>query len=808
MSEKVGSIYYEVEADASKLVNSTNDVDAALGKAQRSMGKTDASASSLNARMNKLASSIRSANQQVNAQTSAYSGLTKVVAAYLSMRTLQAAIAMSDQYGQMASRIRNATDSADEYEKVQARLLQTANGTYRALSEAQEVYLATADTLRDLGYTTDDVLDITDSFSYALVRDAARADQATTAMDAYSKALMKGKVEADGWASIMAATPSIVNGIAEATGRSAEEIRNLGATGKLSVEALNEGLRRSRDENKAMADEMETSVNDAFVKLQNSMTLFIGKMNESSGASSILTENVALLADALQDPETIKAAQDLAGGVVAALNAIISGAKQTVDVVRWAAESIAAALGGAAGDDIVRLQEQLETYQEMLSNPLKRLRIGGKGQAVAFFSEEEIKTNIAATQRMIDDFYKEQQSKPPVAVPNIEPPKSKASGVVSAIAPTASRPGGSGKSEEQKTADAIKKRIESLELEAETLGMSKTELELYTLQLDGATDAQIRQAATARALIDAYDQQAKAAEDAAAAEEKRRAKFGDDPTAYVRGDVSPLSGGEFDNQYARYAAEEAEEIKRYEAQMARLREAEQLRIEVIGGYQAQEQAMAQEHADRLEQIEQAKNQVLLATGQNLFGELASATAAFAGEQSGLYKAMFAASKAFALADAAIKIQQGIAAAASLTWPANLSAMASVASATGSIISTIGSIAMPGRALGGPTQAGQMYRINETGAPEIWQNSTNGQQYMMANTRGEVISNKDAVSANDGGMPNVIVNIHNNASGATATASSRMQDRDFIIDVVVNDGYQGGPVGRMVNGITGSRRAAG
>ncbi|MEN1395753.1 tape measure protein, partial [Pseudomonas aeruginosa] len=123
--------------------------------------------------------------------------------------------------------------------------------------------------LRDLGYTTSDVLDITDSFSYALVRDAARADQATTAMDAWSKALMKNKVEADGWASIMAATPSIVEGIAEATGRTQAEIRQLGASGKLSVEALNEGLRRTRDENKALADEMETSVADSFTKLRN-----------------------------------------------------------------------------------------------------------------------------------------------------------------------------------------------------------------------------------------------------------------------------------------------------------------------------------------------------------------------------------------------------------------------------------------------------------------------------------------------------------------------------------------------------------
>ncbi len=59
---------------------------------------------------------------------------------------------------------------------------------------------------------------------------------------------------------------------------------------------------------------METSVADSFTKLRNSMTVFIGKVNESSGASQILTSNIAELADALQDPEVIRAAQELAAG--------------------------------------------------------------------------------------------------------------------------------------------------------------------------------------------------------------------------------------------------------------------------------------------------------------------------------------------------------------------------------------------------------------------------------------------------------------------------------------------------------------
>ena len=59
-----------------------------------------------------------------------------------------------------------------------------------------------------------------------------------------------------------------------------------------------------------------------------------------------------------------------------------------------------------------------------------------------------------------------------------------------------------------------------------------------------------------------------------------------------------------------------------------------------------------------------------------------------GEQSAIYKGAFVAQKAAAIAQSAIAIQQGIAQAAALPFPANLGAMATVAAATASIVGNI------------------------------------------------------------------------------------------------------------------------
>lgn len=823
MAENVGSIYYTVEADTSSLVNGANAADRSLDSMQGSMQRTDATAGKLQTRMTRMAGAVRQANQQIGAQTSAYSGLTRVVAAYLSLRTLQSVIELSDQYGQMASRIRNATSSAEEYAMVQERLLQTANGTFRALSEAQEVYLATADTLRDLGYTTSDVLDITDSFSYALVRDAARADQATTAMDAWSKALMKNKVEADGWASIMAATPSIVEGIAEATGRTQAEIRQLGASGKLSVEALNEGLRRTRDENKALADEMETSVADSFTKLRNSMTVFIGKVNESSGASQVLTSNIAELADALQDPETIRAAQELAAGVVGALNQIIAGAKETVRIVKWAAEGIAAALHGAASDDIVRLEDQLNTYQEMLANPLKRLRIGGKGQAIALFSEDEIKANIAATQALIDQFYKDQEKKPPVVVPNVAPPSTqgKSGGKTGTVNAEAAATAGTKKLTEaqkeakkaaQELAQAQKENIDTIAglgqqlalvgLKGKDLMQTQAELQLN----EYATPEQVAQVrALAAALYEAQQVEA---------------------NKQLLGQMDPIAGEdqryqtELENlkklneakllEDQRYLELKTQAEQQHDATMKQLEE-ERFRRQAAGN----EMIMA-----TLDQVQQAGTNALtgLITGANNGADAMRQLAGAMLNQvvGALVKVGIEQAKNFIMGQA----QQ---AAAATTAAATGAAMASAyapAAAAASVASfggaaTAGLTAMAaaipamlgmfagGRQYGGPVGAGGTYRINENGAPEVFQ-AANGRQYMLPNTRGEVISNRDA-SEQLQAQPNIEIHLHEDPARAGQVQQSRGGNGRTMINMWVDSLLGDGEVHQALQGAYGLQK---
>ncbi|TAN12912.1 MAG: hypothetical protein EPN34_03040 [Burkholderiaceae bacterium] len=251
------------------------------------------------------------------------------------------AIATADAYGQMAERIRMATASQQEYEQVQQRLLETANTTYRGLSEQQELYIRTADALRGMGYETSQVLDITDSLSFLLTTNAASAEKGAAAIDAYTKSIQSGRVDSQSWQTLLAATPTLVDAVAKATGKTAAEIRQLGVAGQLSVASLNEGLRRSVDANKAATEGMVTTVNDAMKRLSNTWSVYLGQANSATGATQKIVGVINLLSENL---DTVIAAAVKAGEVLAAM----AGARALTALSAYVTQLGAAATGTVA----------------------------------------------------------------------------------------------------------------------------------------------------------------------------------------------------------------------------------------------------------------------------------------------------------------------------------------------------------------------------------------------------------------------------------------------------------------------------
>lgn len=132
--------------------------------------------------------------------------------------------------------------------------------------------------------------------------------------------------------------------------------------------------------------------------------------------------------------------------------------------------------------------------------------------------------------------------------------------------------------------------------------------------------------------------------------------------------------------------------------------------EITAEGEARMTSIRQRAADANQVIEAQKNTIISAATQSLFDSTAEIMRTGFGEQSAIYKVAFAASKAFAIADSMVKIQQAIASGAvSAPYPANIIAMASIAAQTASIVSNIQAVSGVGFAFGGYTGPGGKYQ---------------------------------------------------------------------------------------------------
>jgi len=273
-------------------------IEATTAQLRQEMARADSSVGQASGKIDKSLGRIDTAFDRAGERALNASGLIKTaLAGAIGAAGIGKIIEAADSYGQMSDRIGMATSNVGEYDLVQQRLLDTAKRTYRPLAEAQELYIRTSGSLKSMGYNTSQALDVMDSFSFLLVTNSASADKASSAIDAYSKALQTGKVEADGWQSILAAMPTVVDTIAKATGKSAEEIRSLGAQGKLGLDILTMGLQKASKANGELADSMSIAVRDAVQNLSNSFGVYVGRLNEATDFTGTLGKAISLVGD-------------------------------------------------------------------------------------------------------------------------------------------------------------------------------------------------------------------------------------------------------------------------------------------------------------------------------------------------------------------------------------------------------------------------------------------------------------------------------------------------------------------------------
>lgn len=248
---------------------------------------------------------------------STFKGLTAPLAGVGAVLGTAELARLADTWSDLNSRVRLAAGGVEQGNEVMERLGEVARRTYSSLEQTAEGYLANATTLKELGYTTNQTLDFTESLNNALVVSGAKGQRAASVMDALSKAMALGKLSGDNLNTVIAQGGRVAEALAEGLGVGVNQLRALGTQGKITgrdvVQALSSQMEKLRKE----AEAMPATISDGIQLLRNALLEYVGNADQATGVSAKISEALVIMADNFD--KTADVALQLAAVIAGAL---------------------------------------------------------------------------------------------------------------------------------------------------------------------------------------------------------------------------------------------------------------------------------------------------------------------------------------------------------------------------------------------------------------------------------------------------------------------------------------------------------
>ncbi|ECB7868745.1 tape measure protein [Salmonella enterica subsp. enterica serovar Agona] len=658
---------------------------------------------------NNMDTGFKKADNSASKLSTTISKLSAAISVALIVEWGKKFLELADNMTQLQARIaRLSTDASTAKETFQS-LTQISSKTGASLSDTTKLWETLTSSLKEAGASNAQVLNLTDTLQKIGRIGGNSTEEMSNALRQFGQSIASGTVRAEEFNSILEQMPELARQIAAGMGISMGELRQRMLNGKLTAQdALNAIQDRTTVVNEEF-NKLPRSLSQATGSLETSFAKLVSSINDATGASSAavtVIDGLAKYIELLGDSSTSTADKlwSLAGAI-SKLNPGYIG-KLLAD--------------GLIGDEPPK---QVDVLSEKIANLTGDLK-GLYGQA---------------------------EKTAHVEIPQTDNNKG--------------GKGGGGKST-KKQADEATESLARQQAALDRLNTGYAEGSLELAQYDAvmalgnkATNEQITQAKEqAKAIWEVTT----AIKNRAQAEQARR--FTDQEIAANKTTPDAFTGDAQDPT----ANINLQEQRKLDA----LEEYQQTGVLSAQQYEDAKTAIQQQAANERINIARTEaqrqvdvvNTMLNGISQGFDG-LATIIANSKGKNNTAFKALFAISKGFATAQAALNLQLAISnAMASGPFPWNMAAMAQVAAAGGSLISSIASVGYSGgRRYGGTVSAGNAYRINENGQSEIFQ-TAGGQQMFIPNQSGKVIP---ADKAGGGGVQNVYFTI--NTTGGISDA---------------------------------------
>lgn len=240
-------------------------------------------------------------------------------------------LARADAYARVSNSLKIATSGEQEYQAALKDVAAIAGRTNADIETTAQLYGKVAQSAKELGLSQQQVGQLTEVISKGMQLSGASAETASGAILQLTQAFGSGALRGEEFNSVMEASPELMRQLAAGLGVTIGELRGLAEQGALTSRAVSAALLSQKDAIDKAYGETTRTVGQAFTNLNNQLILYVGKLNESTGATKTIGATLGLLADNLN---VVAAAAG--AGLVAALG------KSTQALVGYVRESLAA----------------------------------------------------------------------------------------------------------------------------------------------------------------------------------------------------------------------------------------------------------------------------------------------------------------------------------------------------------------------------------------------------------------------------------------------------------------------------------
>ncbi|ELD71966.1 phage tail tape measure protein [Escherichia coli] len=320
------------------------------------------------------AAAARESERALSDLTAGFASAGRAAAAATAAFATGKLVQIADEWNSVNARLKQASSSADDFAASQRQLMEISQRTGTAFSDNANLFSRAAASMREFGYSSDEVLKITEAVSTGLKLSGANTQEASSVITQFSQALAQGVLRGEEFNAVNEAGDRVIRALAAGMGVARKDLKSMADQGQLTIDKVVPALMSQLGSLQGEFASMPQTVSGSLQKVTNSFMAWVGGVNQATGATDALSGGLYGVAQTL-DSFTSSAVSGALSDVADNMSTIttVAGALVGVGLARYlsgvvtSATSATGALISAAKSEVALAVAQDKAAQSAVA---------------------------------------------------------------------------------------------------------------------------------------------------------------------------------------------------------------------------------------------------------------------------------------------------------------------------------------------------------------------------------------------------------------------------------------------------------